>query len=890
MEKKFKFSVIIPVYNVEEYLAETIDSVINQSIGFKDNIQIILVNDGSPDNSEEICLEYKEKYPDNIIYIKQENAGVSAARNNGLNYIQGEYVNFLDSDDKWEPNAYQEALNLFAKYKDINSVFFPLKFFEKTKKEHILNKFYKNKEKIDIRKDYKCVKLQTCSIIFKREALLNYRFDLKLKISEDAKLLTEFFLDYPVAGMAKSFYLYRKRKSGTSAIQTSIRKKTWYLDTPKYCYLYLINLSKEKYHKVINYIQFLLAYDIKWRLDIDYNGILNEKEKEEYKQLLKNVIDHIDDDIIADCEVYEAYEKIYLLNFKHQNKCKYTIKDNNVYYKNMNLFELKNIPIIIDSIYIEKDLLDFYIRMPKIENIIEKIYFKDSKGKKYLPDYYELDSNSKYLGKIDKNSNSLFLGAKISVPLTNKSNINLYASNNELDYKVKMEYSYASFFNNKFKKLNLKTDNFIVNQNDDGLKVYKKNILKVILKEIQTIVSLLKMKQFVSIGYRLLANLYKIIKFKPIWIISDRIQAASDNGQAFFEYLMHQNIKNKKIYFDIGKNCQDYQILSKKYPKNIIKHKSLKHKILFLNADLILSSQADNYVYNLFGNGKYYIGDLYNFKFVFLQHGVTYNNLSPWLNVNSRKIDLIITASEREKKSIVEDYRYNYPKGNVSTTGFARYDKLFKSNNEIKNQIVIMPTWRNKLVSEMDLNTGLRKYNPNFKNTDYFKFYNNLINHPKLLKALKKFNYKIKFIPHPIMIPQLKDFTTNDYVFFEKNSIDYTKEFQENKLLITDYSSVFFDFAYLKKPIIYTQFDEKDFYEGQLYDKGYFDFSKDGYGKVTYNIEDTIEEIINILNNNCKMEQKYLNRVENFFKYNDSNNCERIYKEILNKLKIGDKQ
>ena len=201
-----------------------------------------------------------------------------------------------------------------------------------------------------------------------------------------------------------------------------------------------------------------------------------------------------------------------------------------------------------------------------------------------------------------------------------------------------------------------------------------------------------------------------------------------------------------------------------------------------------------------------------------------------------------------------------------------------------------MPTWRNKLVSEMDLNTGLRKYNPNFKNTDYFKFYNNLINHPKLLKALKKFNYKIKFIPHPIMIPQLKDFTTNDYVFFEKNSIDYTKEFQENKLLITDYSSVFFDFAYLKKPIIYTQFDEKDFYEGQLYDKGYFDFSKDGYGKVTYNIEDTIEEIINILNNNCKMEQKYLNRVENFFKYNDSNNCERIYKEILNKLKIGDKQ
>ena len=68
---KYKFSVIIPIYNVEDYIEETILSVINQSIGFKENIQLILVNDGSPDDSEKICLKYKEMYPNNIIYIKQ---------------------------------------------------------------------------------------------------------------------------------------------------------------------------------------------------------------------------------------------------------------------------------------------------------------------------------------------------------------------------------------------------------------------------------------------------------------------------------------------------------------------------------------------------------------------------------------------------------------------------------------------------------------------------------------------------------------------------------------------------------------------------------------------------------------------------------------------------
>ena len=92
---RFKFSVIIPVYNVENYLEETIQSVIHQTIGFKKNIQIILVNDGSPDDSGKICEKYQREYPDNIVYVEQKNAGVSAARNNGLKYAEGEIINIL---------------------------------------------------------------------------------------------------------------------------------------------------------------------------------------------------------------------------------------------------------------------------------------------------------------------------------------------------------------------------------------------------------------------------------------------------------------------------------------------------------------------------------------------------------------------------------------------------------------------------------------------------------------------------------------------------------------------------------------------------------------------------------------------------------------------------
>ena len=140
MEYQFKFSVVIPVYNVYEYLRETLDSVIAQDIGFEQNIQIILVNDGSPDDSEEICLEYKERYPENIVYVRQENKGVSAARNNGMQYVRGKYVNFLDSDDKWTKNSFRAVYDFFEKrYDKIDLVSCPQKFFEARDEYHWLS-------------------------------------------------------------------------------------------------------------------------------------------------------------------------------------------------------------------------------------------------------------------------------------------------------------------------------------------------------------------------------------------------------------------------------------------------------------------------------------------------------------------------------------------------------------------------------------------------------------------------------------------------------------------------------------------------------------------------------------------------------------------------------
>ena len=128
------------------------------------------------------------------------------------------------------------------------------------------------------------------------------------------------------------------------------------------------------------------------------------------------------------------------------------------------------------------------------------------------------------------------------------------------------------------------------------------------------------------------------------------------------------------------------------------------------------------------------------------------------------------------------------------------------------------------------------------------------------------------------------DFNGNNIFKIVKGYADYNKIFKEASLLVTDYSSVAFDFAYLNKPILYTQFDKDTFYKNHLYTKGYFKFEKDGLGPVIYDYEKAVEEIIKYIENDCKIEKKYQERINKFYKYHDQNNCKRVYEEIL-KLK-----
>ena len=108
----------------------------------------------------------------------------------------------------------------------------------------------------------------------------------------------------------------------------------------------------------------------------------------------------------------------------------------------------------------------------------------------------------------------------------------------------------------------------------------------------------------------------------------------------------------------------------------------------------------------------------------------------------------------------------------------------------------------------------------------------------------------------------------------------YGKIFSESSLVVTDYSSTAFDFAYLRKPVVYCQFDKEEFFTNHSYKQGFFSYEDDGFGEVEYDLDGTVDRIIEYISNGCELKDKYRKRIDKFFTYHDKKNCERVYTEI----------
>lgn len=362
--------------------------------------------------------------------------------------------------------------------------------------------------------------------------------------------------------------------------------------------------------------------------------------------------------------------------------------------------------------------------------------------------------------------------------------------------------------------------------------------------------------------------------YNGVWVFMDRDNQADDNAEHLYRYVM-RNRPDIDAYFVLNSDSHDWDRLSAEGFK-MLAFGSKEHEVALESCSRVISSHAAQFATDYFKDKR-----MLSKKFIFLQHGVIHNDQSSLFKPDWKRFDLFLTSAYGEYESIGGELStYKFTNKEVKLTGLPRHDALIKSNISREKMILIMPTWRPSLLGKVISGTE-RELLPDFSDSQYAKAWIGIINNEILREKAREAGYKIVFFPHANIQPYLKVFNVPDHVEILDHAFGSIQElFLKASMMITDYSSVAFEMAYLFKPVCYYQFDEEDFFTKGHYNKGYFDYRDNGFGPVYNDEKSVIDYALKNIVQDCKPGPEYIEKVNAFFPYRDGNCCQRVLEEI----------
>ena len=831
---EFKFSIIIPTHNSAEGIEKTLNSLINQTLNFKENIEAIIVDDKSIDKTKEICEEYAAEYS-NIRFF--ENDG-KIAKNIGLEKANGEYIGFLENNDYLSEKSLEEILRFIKNNSKVDVITIPIYYFKNNRKERYLDYKFKKTKTYNLLKRPKYAQLLGPSTFIRKSSIKTKFLN---KFNSYISFLNEILINNPNLGVcSEASYFMEYIEEKILPTEDFIITCEEYEDFIENNLNIILSKSEDKFLKMPKFIQYELLNQINWISSIEKTKCDLDFSK------LRKINKILDEDIIFNNMLLEDELKLLLFNSKYENNL-----DNELMDKlNLNTVFIDVYDIINSELNILGHLKntfhrDIEVYVNGVEIPIKKIRFPQndnySLGLRYAWDY----------------------SFEAKIPLSPSREYKLeFKSENK---KLNIDFSRPCNFSKNIGYA--KTKHYLSIHKNNEIIIKKKTGLGWILQESKTILKMIKKRDFEfakAFPFRIAYMIgYPFLKNKRIWFYMDRPDESDDNGLHLFKYSIKQDEDIIK-FFVLSKKNEDYKEI-KKIGK-IIPYKSIQHRFLGLFVENIITSHPDNGIIYPFWGGYPYFAGLLKSNNIFLQHGILKDNISPWLNKSNMNLSFFLVSSTKEYESIFK-HPYNYDKNVVQLKDLPRYDNL--KNIKDKKQIIIMPSWRRNLT---------RKSNEYIQETEYFQKFNSLINNERLIEKAKEHDYEIIFRPHPNVYNFIELYEENDYVKIDYEKTKFQVLFNRGSLMITDYSSVAFDFAYLNKPVLYYQYGND--YHFKVEDS-FFDYETMGFGEVCKKEDELVDLIIEYMENDCEIKEVYTERIDDFFTFKDKNNCKRVHETIL---------
>lgn len=390
-----------------------------------------------------------------------------------------------------------------------------------------------------------------------------------------------------------------------------------------------------------------------------------------------------------------------------------------------------------------------------------------------------------------------------------------------------------------------------------------------------------------ELGLRVVYNLSRPLFRRRLVLYFDKLYMGGDNGQYLFEYASTHSPQVEHRYV-VHPDAPAYAELKAKGLR-LVNFASPLRKLYPLHAEVVVATHANPLAYcglNAFERRWFAHG--IRAHVVCAQHGLTVQHIP---HLQARHIDnteRYYCASPAEVANLRQP-AYGYTERALRLTGLARYDGLV---SEPRPVVLICPTWRRYVANDVTRMGRTRGYTEAFVDSPFFGVYSRVLTDQTLLTGLKERGYRIRFLLHPTLTTQVDDFAalrsahplTGELVDVSTAAGDgYERHLRRAAALVTDYSGIQFDFAVMRKPLVY-------YHPGELppsYPMGDFEPARDGFGPVVTDLAGLTARLFETIDAGAVPAPEYLARIDRFFAYTDRRNCERIYAELRKDYHLG---
>ena len=843
-EFEYKVSVIVPVYNVEKWLDGCIDSLLNQTID-KNDMEILLIDDGSTDNSPMICDQFVARYPKTIKVWHKENEGVSVARNLGIKNAKGKYLMYCDSDDKLSSNVLQECVIFFNKhYDEIDMVTFRDQSYLNEKKLTLHYRYnFLNKTGIYDLEEYPYITQTRLNVCVKNLFENNHLFDVYFKdMHEDQEYILRILSEKMKIGyISQGEYLYNK--GNDSSIMTTKFNTINLFEIVTSWFEKLF----EKYEKnVPRYVQGLFVNDINWKLTANILFPYHYTETEFQKAMgrIKTLLNRIDIDTIMTHPIMDNFHKHFWISMKDNSDTVIIAKENEIKLlcDGIERYKRSNMEIIVRRCEIKNGVLDFvaFLKSP-IFNYIEDdaiIYAIENDTIRVKMDT-NIASESAYRSRTYTNRFFEFRHrSKVEV----LQSLKFVVEFDGIDYPTSYWFAPSVAFDSKLNRYSF--------CNGDIEIKYDKGVFYFIPIEREA---------------------HK----ERIWLYSDIAHVEIDNAYYQFQHDFTQKDNITKYYITSIQYSEWNTLFSKEQLPYIIVRNSVQHKELYLAAEKILTAYVNNNdflaasPFSAAEENKY--RSLIQHEIIYLQHGILHASYRQQYSLEVNIAHKIVISSHFERDNFIG--KYHYSPEDLIPSGMPRYDYIDR-NVIPKKKILFAPSWRGIFAArnsegEWKINEG------KFKTSNYYQKISEFLNSKKLEQLLKQYDFTLDFKPHPIVTGVTGIFELST----EGINIVRDIKIEEYAVYLTDFSSFTFDFVFLKRAIYYFVPDYDEFRSGiNPYRELDLEFDK-AFGSLTLTPDDALNELEKILSNNCIPENIYQKRMEEFF-LPGNNHCKQLYQYL----------